>query len=87
MTNRAIRELPYPASSYISSEMVGEIKAIADDDIRYTDEEVAWMQRALIDLKYWLAEAKRHGRGTDSIYIRIAQVQEQLKVALDQRDG
>lgn len=52
------RDLPYPPVSYISQEMVKEIKAIPDDEARFTETQVAWMHRVLENLEYLLIQAR-----------------------------
>ena len=61
MRDRAIRVLPFPPTSYFNREVVDAIKAIPDDKIQYTKEEVAWMERALANLHFMLDDAKNRG--------------------------
>lgn len=59
MINRAIRTLPFPPVSNYTPEVIAHIKAIPDENIEYTESEIAWMHRALDNLDYMLADARR----------------------------
>ena len=59
MINRAVRILPFPPTSVYTLEVVAQIKAIPHEDIKYSDSEIEWMKRALQNLDYMLAQAKR----------------------------
>ncbi len=79
MINRYIRELPFPATSHITNEMVKEILAIPDEEIDYTQEEVEWMERAIRNLDFMIAHAKSCRLDTLRIYGRRAQVEVTLE--------
>ena len=59
MINRAIRTLPFPLVSTYTREIVAKIKSIPDENIEYTESEIAWMNRAIQNLEYMFAHAKR----------------------------
>jgi hypothetical protein len=79
--HRSIRVLPVPLASEITLETVREIKAIPDDEIQYTQEEVDWMVRALQNLEHMRLLAEQAGLETGDICTRIGQIQEQLQAA------
>jgi|SRR3989344_5851656 len=53
MVNRFIRTLPITPTGNYTLEVIAQIKAIPNDDIKYTDEEIAWIYRALEHLNYF----------------------------------
>ena len=85
MINRSIRVLPFPLVSCITPELVRQIKAIPDDKVEYSQEEIEWLKRAVSNLKQWITESKESGGDTRSIYSRLAQIEEQLDAALKQK--
>ena len=78
MINRGLATLPFPPTSYFSHETVKQIKAIPDDEIKYTEEEVAWLKRALQNLDYMIGDAAVLGADTTAMLARRAQVEEVL---------
>ena len=75
MNNRAIRELPFPRLSHFTSEMIKQIKAIPDDEIRYTEKELAWMERAVQNLDYMIALSESFGLDTEIMIVCRAQIE------------
>ncbi len=50
------RDLPVPASGRITVEMVREIKAIPDEETRFTEAQVAWMRRVIENIDYLMTQ-------------------------------
>jgi hypothetical protein len=55
MNNRYMRKLPFPPTSNFTPEVVRQIKAIHDEVIEYSEDELAWMERAVQNLNFMLA--------------------------------
>ena len=81
----AFRDLPYPASKRITVEMVREIKRIPNDEIRFTETQVAWMHRVLENLKYLIVQATEAKGDIGSLLDRKKEFEEAL--ALHQRQS
>lgn len=54
VNNRSLRILPFRQVSHFTLDIVREIKAIPDEDIVYSKEELKWMERAVENLDYML---------------------------------
>ena len=85
MINRGLATLPFPLASHFTHDMVRQIKAIQDDEIKYTEEEVAWLRRALQNLDHMIASANALGLDTRAMLARRAQVEEVLAVCEKQK--
>ena len=79
MNYRAIRGLPFPLTSHFTLEVVRQIKAIADEKIQYTEEELAWIARAIENLDYMIVHAKSCGIETEVMIARRSQFEVALK--------
>jgi hypothetical protein len=73
--------LPYPPRSTFTREMVREIKAIPNDEIRYSQEEVELLERAIQNLDFMLEHSVRLGLETDGITTRRKEVEVLIEVA------
>lgn len=58
MIDRVIRTLPFPLTSTYTLEIIKQIKAIPDENIEYTDSEIAWLNRALENLNCMITHSK-----------------------------
>ena len=64
--------------------MILKIRAIPNDDIKYTENEIEWMHRAIKNLDCFYDHAKQYGSGKSmvSIILRKEQIKSQLEAAL-----
>ena len=60
MRNLGLRKLPYSAKSRFTPDDVKLIKEIPNEDILYSEEEIAWMNRALLNLDQMIKIAAEH---------------------------
>ena len=82
MIHRAIRNLPIEPKSCFDSRVIQQIKAITEDEIKYTKAEVDWMYRALENLRVMFDQARAADLDTSDISLRIDQISTQLEAAL-----
>ena len=87
MNYRAIRKLPFPPTSHFTLEVVRQIKAIPDEKIQYTEEELAWIVRAIENLDYMIAHSKSCGIETEVMIARRSQFEVALKSSQDLQIG
>ena len=68
-----LRNLPFPKQKRFTHETVRQIKAILNDDLRYTKSELAFMERVIKNLDYMIAHAL--SCGSDASYMQAQQRQ------------
>ncbi len=54
MNKMKIGILPFPLTSHFTVEIVRQIKAIPDEEMGYTEADIAWYERAIENLNYML---------------------------------
>ncbi len=75
-----IRKLPFPLTSHFTREVVKKIMEIPNDEIKYTDEEIQWMQRAVENLDYMIKTESSCGIDTSVMEKRKSQIEETLEL-------
>ncbi len=73
--------LPFPPTSAFTPEIVRQIKSIPDDEIRYSQEEVDLLERAIENLDFMMLHAIKLGLDTKSILDRRGEVEVLIEVA------
>lgn len=80
LTKTAIpfRDLVTVKNGKFTPEIVAQIKAIPDEVILYTDEQVAWMERVLVNLAFLIGEAKKNHSDLSILLERKTEFEEEL---------